>query len=792
MTGAQETTRPRWRPGPVLVLWVFVLLVVAVPSSALRGDLGKQREAAVNLMVSEGYFVIDTIDERRQVVVNRKLEGFEGVLGLVEKLELREDMGRTDVWRGQSESRLGQIPVVGFVSDAAPPSLMSGGDTWRGEVVYANPTANSAIPLVHTGSDAILEFDAQANIPALNGKQAAPVIDVEQLGDVTMQAPVFQLACAGTRVALVYRVGDQLALRAEAGAPCSVTVSGRSLGNQAACADRGIPRDQCNFAPVRQGELVTVWAPGKTRTVAEFQRRRPLRDLMVMRRDASLDKIFEAPEFERIVTRLAKDIGGELLGCDKRRTGLLIDCDDDVELSIDQQIQQEVAAAIASAGGNGVKRKAAVVMNALTGEIVAMGGVFDNLGSHCAHPALCPLPIGSTGKPIFATAMIASDQRRDLATLEVPLRSAGFSQVLGLPLSSTRQNVNGRGVNGYVDLEGFVANSDNYYIAALALLASPQVDPATCPVPAEERFRIAGKLQSRRPQSAFEGPDCQPLAADFMIPDFRPAWAERLEAMFDLDVYSIDEFPSDGCKKDRLYGTSNRDAALLRGLLRPNEAGCLFEQSGAERHYLNINQQRDFSDETVVMLLGGGQGRMTTVKLAEAYARLVTGRRVAASLIWLDADSLDYGAFDRAGLQARTAVSKGMARVIEGTAAKTDMPAAVAELESWIAPDFRLGVFAKTGTIGLTPEFQSGCPARSCNGKAFVVTLALYRRTGPDESRRVMSAEGRAPVCAVTIAVNLAQLTASKANEAADVAAAILRGEVGRSLASGRGEFCAR
>jgi hypothetical protein len=163
------------------------------------------------------------------------------------------------------------------------------------------------------------------------------------------------------------------------------------------------------------------------------------------------------------------------------------------------------------------------------------------------------------------------------------------------------------------------------------------------------------------------------------------------------------------------YGSQSRDTGVWRALLdqRSDLDPCGFTQSSPEREALGLEQARDFRRDVLTVILGNGEGRWTAVKLAEAYARLVTGRQVRAGFTYVaDPDATaraapllaaDPALVKRADLdQARKRVTHGMTLVPQGTAASTELPGVLALLQKRLAAQgLVLGAFAKTGTPAL-------------------------------------------------------------------------------------------
>jgi hypothetical protein len=169
------------------------------------------------------------------------------------------------------------------------------------------------------------------------------------------------------------------------------------------------------------------------------------------------------------------------------------------------------------------------------------------------------------------------------------------------------------------------------------------------------------------------------------------------------------------------YGGQSRDTGVWRSLLdqRADLDPCGFTQSSPEREALGLEQARDFRRDMLTVMLGNGEGRWTAVKLAEAYARLVTGRQVRASFTYApDPEaafraqpllSADPAIVHRADLDAaRRRVTHAMTLVPQGTAAATELPRVLKDLQARLAAvpapgagGLVLGAFAKTGTPAL-------------------------------------------------------------------------------------------
>ncbi|MEA2488447.1 MAG: hypothetical protein QOH21_239 [Acidobacteriota bacterium] len=125
-----------------------------------------------------------------------------------------------------------------------------------------------------------------------------------------------------------------------------------------------------------------------------------------------------------------------------------------------------------------------------------------------------------------------------------------------------------------------------------------------------------------------------------------------------------------------------------------------------ERVNLSLNQVTDFRTEFVSLLLGGSTSLWTNVQLAEALSRLVTKRKVEATMLHAlrsrtpNAPEEALRTFAELGVsdEARDTVLRGMKRVVLGTNGTAKLMAPrVAELEQRF-PGYRIALFSKTGS----------------------------------------------------------------------------------------------
>ena len=138
-----------------------------------------------------------------------------------------------------------------------------------------------------------------------------------------------------------------------------------------------------------------------------------------------------------------------------------------------------------------------------------------------------------------------------------------------------------------------------------------------------------------------------------------------------------------------------------------------FQAVSPERVNLSFNQVTDFRTEFVSVLLGGASSTWTNVQLAEALSRLVTKRRVEASMLHAlrdrerrDMSELEPSRFTELAVsdEARNAVLRGMSRVIRPPHGTADDFGLAQWLEQLRAehPAYNVALFSKTGSPTVT------------------------------------------------------------------------------------------
>lgn len=178
------------------------------------------------------------------------------------------------------------------------------------------------------------------------------------------------------------------------------------------------------------------------------------------------------------------------------------------------------------------------------------------------------------------------------------------------------------------------------------------------------------------------------------------------------------DVPTEGRSTRRTMVTMQYDLRPWRALVEKFTEGedatrawklrAAFQAVSPERVNLSLNQVTDYRTEYVSLLLGGASSVWTNVQLAEALSRLVTKRRVEASMLHAlrdreQADAQPHApAFAELSVsdEARVAVLRGMSRVIHpphGTARDYGIAQWLEQLRQQ-HPGYNLALFSKTGS----------------------------------------------------------------------------------------------
>lgn len=432
----------------------------------------------------------------------------------------------------------------------------------------------------------------------------------------------------------------------------------------------------------------------------------------------------------------------------------------DVQLSIDRALQTSLDAGLrdyASRLANDVAAgnpfaASMTVMNGKTGEILAaaswpgredlesLPGLSDDEQRRLlVNHNFKRHPIGSAGKPFFYAAMatrhpyLLDFSVEPHAPLPRPDGGDGEREVFQFFTADYKLWPHN---DARIDMQSAIERSCNKFtveLATLALAAPRDLRDRILAQPLDQVFPRMPGVQWPKPGAA-GGPRIAGTPIDFPIglgvymkEDTRPVppKLDTTAAITPGTLDRIDEAPFIETFGEitgvRTYGggaaprteddrsamlTLNYDLRPWRDLVNKLTEGETDERAwnvraalqsvSPERVNLSLNQVTDFRTEYVSLLLGGSTSLWTNVQLAEALSRLVTKRRIEATMTQPAAPRAfgDLPVSD----EARNTVLAGMKRVIlgeHGTA--RPMAARVAELEQRF-PGYRIAIFSKTGS----------------------------------------------------------------------------------------------
>jgi hypothetical protein len=603
---------------------------------------------------------------------------------------LREDMTTLDpaIWRYDGSS-LGIDPRAHLVGGA-----YEGVGGWRGSLLFADSQVEqqllddrntTAAWLVSNPRPGTAGRSRQINLmraaPAPREAEAQPAASADVATEVHFLAPVDG---GSVEIARIRRIGGHALLRVLRRDRDQVRV--RVGGVDAT------PRGAYGWRVLESGDTITFEGAGPTRRFQFVQS-----ESAISRSRGDARRIRE-PSLASLAQPVEAAVGS---GSQSLRTSI-----DSRLHGIAQQALVDQAMSLYQPDAEGAQgitsfRAAAVLMDGLTGEVVALPS-FPAATEHL-HPSQRGSPThrkmlernsnfvrmvaGSTAKPPMAMAIV----NRYPALTDLRIRGASpFRVLFGIDLGTPVPDQEG----GDWDFRSFLARSSNKYAASLMLLGLTDADSLRsneCGGQSNEPFAIGNRTYTCRPVMPFlETVRQGRLGAVGGWSSAPPGWANDLYTLFCINPNRPEDappVPSEAC----LPHDSLRQP-IWRGALfeRPRLLGA----ASPDREGFDLQIVDKLYEDYVMTILGGNRGRWTTLSLAQAYSRIVTGRGITARLT-----PAGDGGEDAQPEQASIGINaQSQQRMLDGLKAVVMEGTGRALLSAGLPMGDELRLFAKTGT----------------------------------------------------------------------------------------------
>ncbi|MGH7507618.1 MAG: hypothetical protein ACRELX_18340, partial [Longimicrobiales bacterium] len=641
---------------------------------------------------------------------------------------------------------------------------------WRGDVSFTADYGGATLEGGRTQ-----QLDLRHPVDARDASTRAIAVSPEQRA-LRVQATLLQLRRPYSRevVADFYFVGSSpvLAERADVGAGDRVRVNGFGVP-----PGRIVRLESGDWIEVDVGEAAagdgSAGRPGVYTYLTQMGERARAASFVRIR-DERVERLFPAARLRPLIEPFSQAIDLALQSIPGGGDADAAIANTDVRLTLDRELSHRLDASViewCERRRHATRPRAVslLVMDAFTGAVRAVPSCpgedelapYEPLSSRERHSFLrnqnlVPHPVGSAAKPFWAAALASTFP--NFLDLRVPGHAAGpAGDVLGCPLRAAYHDAHG--ATGAVGLEEFIERSCNRYLiesatAAFAVDGGPSrvqctrelsaaafagCFPATEPgegTPLEVCDRVIRVVLSD--DLDVTGRSCQELKlvhAEF------PA-ARAFGAITNASTYRDLSPGRDGSGRAAALAERYRagryriDAwePVLHAIAEAGDTAHLaqtalrFASVSPQATNLALNTVEELRTDWINLLLGGENSRWTNFELAEAMARLMTGRAVAGVFVdsvagfapatpaLLPTETLHSG--------ARRRVLHAMERVVEGGGTARRLETAVASLEERLAvavpgQPYDVYVFAKTGTPAVE-KFASNAQHR--------LVQRLYRR----------------------------------------------------------------
>lgn len=381
--------------------------------------------------------------------------------------------------------------------------------------------------------------------------------------------------------------------------------------------------------------------------------------------------------------------------------------DRDVRLSLDGALQTRLQALLdAYCQPHGRFRAAMTVMDANTGEILALAS-YPGEDTRRAdedqdrrdlerNQNFYALPVGSAAKVPISAAILA--EHPELATLQVRPGPLDITSIMGVSLPAITDEASLAGER--IGFEQFLKYSSNRFATALMILGSaPHPQDGRGPPTGSDTYWLDGRERTALPQLPF----AQQAGAGGVVlgaPEGKLQWPGRLHDLFDVDY----EAPRTGARPDE-FGDDSSDMLVWRDLLSDpslatGDAPPIFadlRDVSPDREVFATNRITSFRSEYVQMILGSQGFAWTNIRLAEAYARVVTGRAVEPTLIQRVGRWPPPAPLEALPLSARQTIMSGMRQVTDPHGTADALAPGLRQLRA-LAPGQQIDLWGKTGT----------------------------------------------------------------------------------------------
>ncbi|MBL6937599.1 MAG: hypothetical protein ISS15_14865 [Alphaproteobacteria bacterium] len=347
-------------------------------------------------------------------------------------------------------------------------------------------------------------------------------------------------------------------------------------------------------------------------------------------------------EMDHLVTQNAEQDNLSLTARARNRQVLdgdiISSLDADLQTALQHKLEDFVAPGLKHENGRGFPA-AITVMDARTGQVLALASypaiASQGAGTRRAweqNQNFVNLPIGSAAKPLLTSAIL--EIWPELATLQIPAPSSGtHGDLLGFHIAPVLNEEASFG-GGWITFNDYLQRSSNIYAATLMMLATAS-DPLTPdPDRPSSPWRLLGKARDHLPALQIEAGNVMDTISCCV------KWGDELARLYDVRVEDIERQG-----ETTIFADDRYDKSLWRPMLAtlPDDRFLRqdnFNSVSPARVNLQMNNVRNFRTEYLTLILGASTSRWNNVKLAEAYARLVTGRRVEARLTEAGPDPL--------------------------------------------------------------------------------------------------------------------------------------------------------